>query len=58
MSLGGRITLVKDILEAILVYYFTMDFVPKGVLESTRKKYFEFLWARKKERDGIPLVNW
>jgi hypothetical protein len=56
---GGRLTLlVKFVLEVILVYWHTMAYIPKVVLETIKKKCFKFMWTRKRENEGIPLVKW
>ena len=36
LSLGGRLTLVKSVLEAKLVYWHSLAFPPKGILDSIR----------------------
>jgi len=47
--------LVKSMLDAIPIYWHSLAFIPKGVLE---KISFRFLWYQKKESEGIPLVKW
>jgi hypothetical protein len=49
LSKGGRLVLVKVVLEEILVILHSLYFIPKGVLEKIRRIIFGFLWARKKE---------
>jgi hypothetical protein len=44
--------------EAILVYWMSLAFIPKGVLEKIRKLTFRFLWSGSKEKKGIVWVTW
>jgi hypothetical protein len=39
---GGRLVLVKLVLESILVYWLSISYIPKGVLENIRRKCFNF----------------
>ena len=39
----GRLVLVKSFLEAIHVYWMSLSWIPKGILEATRKLTFKFL---------------
>eukprot|EP00253_Pinus_taeda_P001986 PITA_01986 len=59
LSRAGRLTLLKSVLLAIPVYWVTLTWVPKGVLEKIRKK--ENLWTkvvRRKYIDPTPLEDW
>eukprot|EP01018_Ginkgo_biloba_P023075 Gb_32325 [translate_table: standard] len=58
LSKGGRLILVKSILEAIPVYWLSLTLIPKGVLDKIRKLSFRFLWPGNREKEGIPLVKW
>jgi hypothetical protein len=55
--LGGRVNLVKFVLESIHVYWLSLAKIPKSILNRIRRKMFSFLWTRKKEK-GVHLVNW
>lgn len=57
LSIGGRLTLIKSVLEAIPVFWHSFAHIPKGVLERIRKLCFRFLWSGCKE-EKIPLVKW
>ena len=35
-----------------------MAYVPRGVLETIRKKCLKIMWIGKREKDGIPIVEW
>ena len=43
LTLGGRLTLVKFVLEAIHVYWKSIGFIPKWGLEVIKKKCFKFV---------------
>jgi hypothetical protein len=57
LSRGGILTLVKSVLEAIPVYWHSLDFIPKGVLERFRKVCFNFLWGGRHDNPGIHLAK-
>jgi hypothetical protein len=48
--MGERLTLLKSILEVIPMFWHSMLYIPKGVLEKIRKTRFKFLWSRKNEK--------
>jgi hypothetical protein len=54
----GRLVLVKSVLEAILVYWISLAWVPKGTLEKIRRICFKFLWAGQKESFVMPWIKW
>jgi hypothetical protein len=58
LSCAGRLVLVKSILEAILVYWMSLSWIPTGILEATRKITSKLLWSGKKEAHVIPWVRW
>ena len=58
LSRAGRLVLVKAVLEAIPVYWMSLTWIPKGILESIRRICFRFLWSGKKEEQVTPWVNW
>lgn len=58
LSIGGKLTLKKIVLESIQVYWLSLAQVPKGILDAIRKSCFSFLWKRNKKKEGILLVNW
>jgi hypothetical protein len=53
LSHAGRL-----VLEAIPVYWMSLSWIPKGILEATRKLTSKFLWSGKKEAHVIPWVHW
>jgi len=58
LSRVGRLVLVKVVLEAIHVYWMSLSWIPKGILEKARRIYFRFLWSGKKDSQVTPWVNW
>ena len=58
LSRAGILVLVKAVLEAILVYWMSLSWIPKGILERIRRICFKFLWSGKKEDQTTPWVNW
>jgi hypothetical protein len=48
LSLGGRVILVKVVLEIIYVYWLSLAKIPISVLNSIRRRMFSFLWTGKK----------
>eukprot|EP00253_Pinus_taeda_P003035 PITA_03035 len=58
LSRAGRLTLIKSVLSAILVYWAALTWIPKGVMEKIRRICCRFLWAGSKESSGLPWVAW
>lgn len=45
LSLGGRLTLAKSVLEGIPVYWFSLGMIPSSIINTIRKRILHFLWA-------------
>jgi hypothetical protein len=58
LSLWGRVTLVKVVLESIDVYWLSLAKIPKSILNTIRIRMFNFLCTGKKIKEGIHLVSW
>jgi hypothetical protein len=58
LSRAGRLVLVKSVLEAIPVYWMSLSWIPKGILNAARKLTSKFLWSGKSESHVIPWVRW
>jgi len=58
LSRAGRLVLVKSVLEAIHVYWMSLSWILKGILEDARKLSSKFLWSGKNEAHVIPWVRW
>ena len=50
--------LVKVVLEAIVVYWMSLAWIPKRILEKARRICFRFLWSGKQETHVTPWVRW
>jgi hypothetical protein len=44
LSRGGRLVLLKSVLESTHVYWTSIVTVPKGILAKVKKISFQFLW--------------
>jgi hypothetical protein len=49
LSRAGRLVLIKSVLEAIPVYWMSLSWIPKGILEKARKLAYSYLWRGKSE---------
>ena len=58
LSRGGRLVLLKAVLQSIPVYWASISYIPNGILAKIRKKCFSFLWTTSTKIEGIPLVKW
>ena len=58
LSRAGRLTLVKSVLEAIPIYWMSIAWIPKGVLDRIRQICFSFLWQGKNEVHSRSWVKW
>ena len=58
LSRERRLILVKSVLEAIPVYWMSLDWISKSILEKARKICSNFLWTGKKEHRVLPWVKW
>ena len=58
LSRGGRVVLIKVVLQNIAVYWDSIVYIPKGILTKIKKKCFSFLWTASKQSEGIPLEKW
>ena len=58
LSLGGRITLIKDCLSNIPVYYMSLFKMPKAVVERLDRICRNFLWEDKSNKKNMHLMKW
>ena len=58
LSRGERLVLLKAVLQSIPVYWATIAYIPKGILQKLRKKFFSFIWFANRHSEGIPLAKW
>jgi hypothetical protein len=55
ISRGGRLVLIKSILEAIPVYWHLLAHIPKGILDRIKKVCFNYLWKGNCDYKGSHL---
>ena len=58
LSRVSKLVLVKSVLVAIPIYWMSLSWIPKGILEAAKKLTFKFLWSGKKESHVTPWVHW
>jgi hypothetical protein len=58
LSLGGRLILIKAVLESLPVYWMALAHIPATVLRSLRQLIFSFLWSGSKKSSGYHLCKW
>ncbi|XP_021971327.1 uncharacterized protein LOC110866487 [Helianthus annuus] len=58
LSMGGRLILIKSVLESLPIYYLSLYKAPKAVIESIEASMRRFLWAGCSEERKIPWVAW
>jgi hypothetical protein len=58
LSQEGRLVLVKSVLEVIPVYWMSLAWIPKGIMEKIRKLCLKFLWEGAQDKFVIPWVKW
>ena len=58
VTLGGRIILVKAVLENITVDWFSLAKIPCSILDIIGKKKFHFLWVSNKQGHAYHLSKW
>ena len=57
LSKGGKLILVKNVLEAIPMY--SMHFwIPLGIIEKIIILCFKFLWTGNSDSSGLPWTSW
>lgn len=57
LSFGGRITLIKSMLQSFPVYTLTSTLVPKNILRRMESLMAQFLWNVKEEKQ-MHWINW
>jgi hypothetical protein len=55
LSRAGRLTLTKEVLEAIPVYWMSLAWIPKGILEKIRKICSRFIWSGSRRKNHSTL---
>ena len=50
--------MIKSVLEAIPIYWMALAWIPKSILNKTKRICSTFLWTGKKEQKVLPWVKW
>ena len=58
MSRGGRLTLIKSVLNCLPLYYMSLFKVPRKVADDIIRLQRKFLWSGDKKGRFMPLVKW
>ncbi|GMI74428.1 hypothetical protein HRI_001112100 [Hibiscus trionum] len=58
LSLAGRITLAKAVLQVIPSYVMQTAVLPKGLCREMEKIIRRFVWGGSGDRRGLSLINW
>ncbi|KAL4272206.1 hypothetical protein GQ457_13G013010 [Hibiscus cannabinus] len=58
LSLAGRITLAKSVLQSIPIYVMQATWLPKGVCQEMEKLIRKFVWGGSNDRPGVALLPW
>ncbi|KAL4353303.1 hypothetical protein GQ457_06G005280 [Hibiscus cannabinus] len=58
LSLAGRITLAKSVLQSIPTYVMQATSLTKGICQEMEKLIRKFVWGGSDERTGIALLPW
>jgi hypothetical protein len=56
LSRAWRLVLIKLVLEAISVYWMSLSWIPKVILEKVCKICFTYLWKGNNEHRVMPWV--
>ncbi|KAL4557518.1 hypothetical protein LXL04_035699 [Taraxacum kok-saghyz] len=58
LSIGGRLTIVSNIMGGIPNFWASMFPMPKGVIKQLENMRRDFFWGRNEEGRPIPWVKW
>jgi hypothetical protein len=58
LSKVGRLTLTKSVLEAIPIYWMSLAWIPKGVMEKIRRTCSRFIWSGSEDKYTQPWTKW
>ncbi|KAJ0612278.1 putative RNA-directed DNA polymerase [Helianthus annuus] len=58
LSIGGRLTLIKSVLESLPSYYFSLYKAPVGVINSLESLIKKFLWGGDLDTSKVHWVAW
>lgn len=58
LSMAGRLTLTKSVLQSLPTYVMQSAFVPRYICDEIDKKCRNFVWGDSAEVRHVHLVNW
>lgn len=58
LTLGGRLTLIKSMMDALPTYMMSLFPIPKSIQKKINRLRRSFLWQGNKEKKGYNLVKW
>ena len=58
LSIGGRLTLIKSVLDSLPTYYFSLFKAPKKVVNTLEGLMRRFLWGGSDEVKKLSWVSW
>jgi hypothetical protein len=58
LSLGGRLTLIKAVLEGLAVFWMTLERIPKKIINLLRRISSNFLWNGIGKKQSMHLCRW
>lgn len=58
LSRAGRLTLIKAVLEGTLIYWMSLAWIPRGILDRLKKICCRFLWKGNKQGSLFAWVKW
>jgi hypothetical protein len=58
LSLGGRLILIKSVLQSLAVFWMTLERIPKKILTTLRRIIFHFLWSGLERKPHFHLCSW
>ncbi|KAJ0787048.1 putative RNA-directed DNA polymerase [Helianthus annuus] len=58
LSFGGKITLIKSVLNALPTYYFSIYKAPRQVIKQLERMRREFLWGINSDHSKMSWVAW
>ncbi|KAJ0853618.1 putative RNA-directed DNA polymerase [Helianthus annuus] len=58
LSIGGRVILIKAVLESIPIYYFSLYKAPGKIIDYLERLMKKFLWSGMSDNNKIHWVKW
>uniref|UniRef100_A0A0V0IIW1 Putative ovule protein n=1 Tax=Solanum chacoense TaxID=4108 RepID=A0A0V0IIW1_SOLCH len=55
---GGRLTLIKSVLDGLPTYMMSLFPIPKSIVKKINRMRRSFIWQGNKEKKGYNLVKW